>query len=574
MKFSTQYLQDHKEQIFKLTSIFFAILFCLFLVYWGSLRTKPISDDWSYIHNNFSVDLMIARFIVWSQRILIEISLFSILRTPYIFNLIFCALLYPLFAITLAKLLKQPILKSFFIVLPFAAFQCISENEGAGVSTTHFNYLLPLITAMWSVVILRNDKVGLIKGVLLLVLSIFSTSNEMLAIAFILILPFLYFYDRKHKNWYIAVIAISVFHLSMLFISGASTVRACTDGITQYPDFDKFSLIYKLYQGAVATVFYYTTQLNFYTIFFTFAVCYCYFKCHINGFKISLTVAIIIGVLLYIYGYINFTHSSQVYSYPLSYLVEITTNKACALLCLSVVAINVLLYMLLKLKCNYQIKIIVLSLLVTAFAIRMTLAFSPTVFFSRTRTFFISNLLILLASCYLLIRFELFNKLQVKAVILTLGVISISYQTLTMPPKIRLPLTYGSSYMYQFAKCNLKYKIPLKYAEEATFIKIFKSSKSLYETLTPFEAYLSIREKEIIKSGHPPFLKNTFYNFDDNGENQNSIIPLIQPQTIYPDYLKNKGMYFYENSQEGNIISKNVKSIDAQGNIVFEQTKE
>ena len=166
MKFSTQYLQDHKEQIFKLTSIFFAILFCLFLVYWGSLRTKPISDDWPYIHNNFSVDLMIARFIVWSQRILIEISLFSILRTPYIFNLIFCALLYPLFAITLAKLLKQPILKSFFIVLPFAAFQCISENEGAGVSTTHFNNLLPLITAMWSVVILRNDKDGLIKGIL------------------------------------------------------------------------------------------------------------------------------------------------------------------------------------------------------------------------------------------------------------------------------------------------------------------------------------------------------------------------------------------------------------------------
>lgn len=568
-----QFFLDHKEQLFKYSSICFAILFSLFLCYWVSLRTVPISDDWSYIHNNFSIDLLIARFVVWSQRIAIEIPMFALLRAPYILNIVFCALLYPLFALTLAKLLKQPILKSFFVLLPFATFQSIAENEGAGLVTTHFNYLLPLIAAMWSVVILRSEKVGILKCVLLLVLVIFSTSNEMLAVALILILPFLYFYDRKNKNWYIAVIAISVFHLCMLFLSGASTVRVCTDGITQYPDFEKLSLIYKLYQGTVATVFYYTSQLNFYTLFFVFTICYCYFKQQTNALKISIITTVVTGVVLLIYGFINTSHSSQLFNYPLSYMVEITTNKASALMCLSVVAICVLLYMLLKLNCNYQIKVIVLSLLLATFAIRMTLALSPTVFFSRTRTFFISNLLILLASCYLLIRFELFSKLQVKAVILMLGLISINYQALTMTNQIRLPITYVSSYVYQFTKCCIKYKVPAKYAETATFINLFNGTSSIYSSITPFGAYTSLREQEILKSGKLPLLKNSFYNYDGGGDKQNTIVPLVQLELLYPEHIKYKGMepYNYFNEEitfypSDKVILTDDSSVNVQDN--------
>lgn len=543
MKSSMQYLQKHKELIFKVSLFFFVILFCLFFFYWGSQRTEIISDDWTYFHNNFNVDLLIARFITWSQRIVIEIPMFAILRAPYILNIVFCALLYPVFALTLTKILKLSVLKSFFIVLPFAVFQNLSENEGAGVVTTHFNYLLPLITAMWSIVILRCNKVGVIKGCSLLLLTIFSSSNEMLAVAFMLMLPFLYFYDRKHKNWYIAVIAISAFHFALLFLSGASTVRVCTEILTQYPDFDKLSLIYKLYQGTVATVFYYTTNLNFYSIFFVFTVCYCFFKYQSNAFKKSVVVTAITGVLLYIYGCINLTHSSQIYNYPLSYMVEITTNKACALMCLSVIAISVLLYMILKLNCNYQIKIIVLFLLIAAFAIRMTLAFSPTVIFSRTRTFFISNLLILLASCYLLIRFELFSKLQTKTIILILGIISISYQALTMLPQIRVATITLNSFTYKQVKCNLKYKLPEKYMYNATYIDLNTNQGSIYSTMTPYYAYISQQETQILKSGVLPLLKNHFY--DDRGEN--SILP------------SNKLLYFnYQKYKETNMKKNNL----------------
>lgn len=574
MKSNIQYFQDHKESLLKAGLIAFTVLFGLFFLYWGSLRTEPMADDWSYIHNNFNVDFIIARFIVWSQRIVIEIPMFAILRAPYILNIVFCALLYPIFAIALAKLLKLSVLKSFLIALPFVAFQNISENEGAGVVTTHFNYLLPLITAMWSVVILRSNKVGVIKGCLLLLFVIFSTSNEMLAVAFMLMLPFLFFYDRKYKNWYITVIAISALHLGLLFLSGASTVRVCTDGITHYPDFNKLSLIYKIYQGTVATVFYYTTNLNFYSIFLVFSVCYCFFKYQAKAFKNSVVIAVITAILLYIYGCINITHSSQIYNYPLSYMVEITTNKACALMCLSVIAISVLLYMILKLNCNYQIKIIVLSLLVAAFAIRMTLAFSPTVFFSRTRTFFISNLLILLASCYLLIRFDLFSKLQVKVVILMLGIISLGYQTLTMVPKIRLPSTYVSSYIYQFAKCNIKYNVSAKYADIATVVTLFKPTATIYSSIYPLMAYTSIREKVVLKSRQLPFLKNSFYNFNGSGDKHNLIIPLIPFDLLYTEYIKNKGMGVYEGLEDKIVVPEDVKSIDAQGNIVFEHTKE
>lgn len=564
MKFSMQYLQDHKENLLKYSSILFAILFVYFLYYWGSQRTEIISDDWSYFHNKYSVDLLIARFVVWSQRIIIEIPMFAILRAPYILNIVFCALLYPIFAIALAKLLKLSVLKSFLIALPFAAFQNISENEGAGVVTTHFNYLLPLITAMWSVVILRSNKVGVIKGCLLLLFAIFSTSNEMLAVAFMLMLPFLFFYDRKHKNWYITVISISALHLGLLFLSGASTVRVCTDGITQYPDFNKLSLIYKIYQGTVATVFYYTTNLNFYSIFLVFSVCYCFFKYQAKAFKNSVVIAVITAILLYIYGCINITHSSQIYNYPLSYMVEITTNKACALMCLSVIAISVLLYMILKVNCNYQIKIIVLSLLVAAFAIRMTLAFSPTVFFSRTRTFFISNLLILLASCYLLIRFDLFSKLQVKALILILGASSISYQMLTMTPKIRLPLTYTSSYTYQFAKCSLKYKIPEKYVEEITYLDLPGATQRVYSSITPYNAYTSLREKYVLKSGKLPLLRNYFYNNDESRK----YILLVSNEVLYRDYIKNKGMEPYDGIIGDLVIYPNtIKVIDNNINI-------
>lgn len=571
MKFNMYYLQAHKEQVYKYSSIIFAILFANLLFYWLSTRTEPISDDWTYIHNNFSVEFLIARFVIWSQRIIIEIPLFSALRAPYILNLAFCALLYPVFAITLAKLLKLHIFKSFFVILPFVAFQSLLENEGAGVVTTHFNYLLPLITAMWSVVILRSNKVGVFKGCLLLLFTIFSTSNEMLAVTFMLILPVLYFYDRKHRNWYITVIAISVFHLGIFFLSGANTVRACTDGLTSFTDFDKFSLFYKLYQGTVTTVFYYTTQLNFYSLFFIFTVCYCYFKEQKHALRTSVVITVISSVVLYIYGFINDTHTSMILNYPISYMVEITTNKATALMIFSVVIIGILLCMLLKLKCNYQIKIIVLSLLLAAFAIRMTLAFSPTIFFSRTRTFFISNLLILLASCYLLIRYDLFGKLQTKAVILGLGALAMSYQTLTMTPKVRLPLTYSSSYVYNFAKCVIKYKAPLKYADIATSVNLFTQNSSITYSLNSWMAYVSFREKEILKSRQLPLLKNIFYHFEDDGDKQNSVIPIIQLDLLYPDFLKNKGMDRYNDFNEEIIITGELSSIETEENIVKEQ---
>lgn len=571
MKFNKHYLQDHKEQVYKYSSIIFAILFANLLFCWLSTRTKPISDDWTYIHNNFSVEFLIARFVIWSQRIIIEIPLFSALRAPYILNLVFCALLYPLFAITLSKLLKLHILKSFFIILPLVGFQSLLENEGAGVVTTHFNYLLPLIIAMWSVIILRSDNVGFLKGILLLAFTIFSSSNEMLAVAFILILPFLYFYERKHRNWYIGVIAISAFHLGVFFLSGANTVRACTDGLTSFTDFDKFSLFYKLYQGTVSTLFYYTTQLNFYSLFLIFALCYCYFKEHKNALRTSVVITTISGVVLYIYGFINDTHTSMILNYPISYMVEITTNKATALMIFSLVVIGILLYMVLKLKCNYQIKIIVLSLLLAAFTIRMTLAFSPTIFFSRTRTFFISNLLILLASCYLLIRFDLLKKIQTKAVILGLGVLAISYQALTMTPKVRLPLTYSSSYVYNFAKCVIKYKAPLKYADIATSVNLFTKNSSITNSLNSWMAYVSFREKEILKSGQVPLLKNIFYHFEDDGDKQNQVIPIIQLDLLYPDFLKNKGMDHYNDFREEIIIEGELSSIRAEANIVEEQ---
>ena len=194
----------------------------------------------------------------------------------------------------------------------------------------------------------------------------------------------------------------------------------------------------------------------------------------------------------------------------------------------------------------------------------MTLAFSPTVFFSRTRTFFISNLLILLASCYLLIRFDLFSKLQVKALILILGASSISYQMLTMTPKIRLPLTYTSSYTYQFAKCSLKYKIPEKYVEEITYLDLPGATQRVYSSITPYNAYTSLREKHVLKSGKLPLLRNYFYNNDESRK----YILLVSNEVLYRDYIKNKGMEPYDGIIGDLVIYPNtIKVIDNNINI-------
>ena len=539
MKFNNHILQNnHKDQLLKYCFICFIVIFGYFLFYWGCLRTEPLADDLNYTLFRIDKNLFISRFILWSQRIIIEIPLFMALKAPYILNIIFCVLLYPLYTLTLCKLLKLSIRKAFLIVLPLTAFQTLSENETVGVVTTHFNYLLPLVTAMWSVIILRCDKLGFFKGILLLVFAIFSTSNEMLAVAFICMLPFLYFYDRKHKNWYIAVIAIAIIHLSMLFLSGASSIRVCTANSAIYPDFDKLHIIYKLYQGTVATIFYYFTNLNFYTLFFVFSLCCCFFKNKNHALKTSLAITIILGLVLYIYSFINYTHSFRISYFITSSLIEVTTNKACAFMCVSVVAIGILLYMLINLRCHYQIKVIVLFLLITAFAIRMILAFSPTIFYSGTRTFFISNLLILLASCYLLIRFKLFDNFKVKLVILVLGVVSVCLQASTLTPRISPPINHVTSYPYLFTKCVIKHNInAIKYAN--TYItNNNKILSSILTSITPEMAYTSLLEREILKSGNFSLLKNSFYNFNKYEDD----VPWISKEEIHWKYLNNKDM--------------------------------
>lgn len=542
MKFNTTFIKEHRAHLIQCILLFFLFSYIVFLYYWISIRTTPVCDDLGYAKTELSLEVMIVRFVLWSQRTILEIPLLGILKAPYIYNLLFCALLYPIFTILLAKILRLSIFKSFLTLIPLVAFQNLNENESVGVVTTHFNYLLPLITAMWSVVILRCNKIGLFKGILLLVLSIFSTSNEMLAVAFIVIFPFLYFYDRKHKNWYIAVIGVSIFHLCLVFISGAGTVRLCVDSNVHFPDFENLSLIYKFYQATVATVFYYTTQLNFYSLFLVFTICYCYFRYQTNALKNSVLITVIIGLLLFIYGFINITHSQQLYNFTISQAVEITTNKACALMCVSVIAISALLYMLLKLNCNYQIKIIVLSLLVAAFAIRMTMAFSPTIFFSRTRTFFISNLLILLASCYLLIRYEVFNKVQIKVVILILGFFSLCYQYNFLQKNINLINLPYHSYAYNFSKCALKYKKPIKYANEFLVVNKISEINSILDFITPKNAYTSLKEKEILKNGNLRLLR---IKFSPSTEDTQILPSLISPNDLDNGYLINKGMLGY-----------------------------
>lgn len=147
MKFNTTFIKEHRAHLIQCILLFFLFSYIVFLYYWISIRTTPVCDDLGYAKTELSLEVMIVRFVLWSQRTILEIPLLGILKAPYIYNLLFCALLYPIFTILLAKILRLSIFKSFLTLIPLVAFQNLNENESVGVVTTHFNYLLPLITA-------------------------------------------------------------------------------------------------------------------------------------------------------------------------------------------------------------------------------------------------------------------------------------------------------------------------------------------------------------------------------------------------------------------------------------------
>ena len=118
-----------------------------------------------------------------------------------------------------------------------------------------------------------------------------------------------------------------------------------------------------------------------------------------------------------------------------------------------------------KLKCERRTKMIFLGLVVLGFIIRMAMSFSPTLFFSLAKTFFFTNTLFLIASLYLLSKFNVLEDTKVVvfivACILSFSALRVAYFASDNYVNGGQNTNYKRDFTEQYNYCSIKvFNIP------------------------------------------------------------------------------------------------------------------
>ena len=351
----------------------------------------------------------------WSQRTLIDIFTLFCLKQGVIFCKIISVVMYVLFVYLLAKLFNLKSVKFYSILIVLIGFYNFLEMESVGAFTVLSNYFFPLVLGIFIVNILLKelDKtkiIDIIKIIILPFISIYALTNELLALAFILFCPFSYYLTRRNIETHFFIFAIAIAQVSLIFLSGASSYRYCIN-LLSFNGYESLSSAYKLYLGVSSTLLYYTAQLNAFFLFLCLTVILCLFN------KITLLKCAICVLLLGGIQYISQRYNNELNWLLFHWTTDPLKDGVSSIKVLFLTIISILMFCLIFVgvsfvKCERKVKVIFCGLIVIGLIVRFAMAFSPTLYYSMARTFIFTNTIFLLASLYLLYKFDLITSKQ------------------------------------------------------------------------------------------------------------------------------------------------------------------
>lgn len=468
--------------------------------------TKDLTmDDYWYKTVPFNMEWFGQRWETWSQRIAIDAFVVWLTRTSELSCEVITILIWIALAVSMLWSLHIKNFSAGIAVVLTLAFQSVFEVETAGYFTTHLNYVLPVLLAILVCNILYLQKINGLVALLMFCMVYILGNQELAAIGMIPILGWIFFKGPKqNRSYVVACFLITLLCIALFFMCGATTVRKCIHGIQEYPNFESLSVLYKIYSGSLVTLTYYFCQINYFSIFLISTLTFCLLK---QQNKLTWVNAVITVAIVYLCHYVASQFNEELIYTNLHYQyannIHFTGLRPVLLYLYSLLCVIAVIIEICDLSVKNKVKLLLLGLLVVGFAVRMVMAFSPTIFFSLSRTFIFFNFSILFAALFILKECRLLQskKLHLTIVLLAFLALIPRFEFLKSDDyKLHFPYypffeRYFDIMVYQ---CQLKYNIRKSHIADIDN-EYYKDFKNLNKQLKK----LNERNKRLIEGNFP-----------------------------------------------------------------------
>lgn len=489
--------------------------------------TKDLTmDDYWYKTVPFNMEWFGQRWETWSQRIAIDAFVVWLTRTSELSCEVITILIWIALAVSLLWSLRIKNLSAGIAVVLTLTFQNVFEVETAGYFTTHLNYVLPVLLAILVCNILYLQKINGLVALLMFCMVYILGNQELAAIGMIPILGWIFFKGPKqNRSYVVACFLITLLCIALFFMCGATTVRKCVHGLQEYPNFESLSVLYKIYSGSLVTLTYYFCQINYFSIFLISTLTFCLLK---QQNKLTWINAVITVVIAYLCHYVASQFNEELIYTNLHYQyannIHFTGLRPVLLYLYTLLCVIAVIIEICTLSVKNQVKLLLLGLLGVGFAVRMVMAFSPTIFFSLSRTFIFFNFAILLCALFALKQYQLLNSKKVHLTIIVLAVLALipRFDFLKSDDyKDHFPYYpfFERHFDMMVYKCQLKYNIRKSHIADLDNA-YYKDFKNLNKQLRKLDE----RNKRLIEGNFPaPVFQHPLH--DRSRRNEPIIVP-------------------------------------------------
>lgn len=271
--YSNEYFQKGvKALLLVLTAVSFIFLIIYF---WKSELSgddlayfKTVDVTWSWIINT--------RYLAWSSRVFIDVLIPFFVDHELLLK-ITCTVFLLISPLILLKLFKGNTLIHLLFCFVIISLFPYYEMKTAGFAATVLNYYFPIVLGLFlCAAIYNNCKFNLFVFFIILIVGIFACNHEQCVVIIFTFSLFAIISSWPHLNVRaLETLVISILSLVFIFMSPGNAVRMSQEMQNWMPEFATFSLFAKVYMG-ITTTFYnlcYHNNLPFVFCFVVLVLC-------------------------------------------------------------------------------------------------------------------------------------------------------------------------------------------------------------------------------------------------------------------------------------------------------------
>lgn len=215
----------------------FLLVLVLFVLQWSY---PVIMDDKWWLDKPFSLDFMVERYQIWSNRLVIESFALVFSHLPKLFRLFNSLVFVGLLDIILANSLGRKV-KYLFLLVGLFALLPISMFLIPGLMMTNLNYLWPVTAGLASFLLYRSNEerktnkpyIYMVASILLL----FATNHEQVAVVFLAIWAYEWWRKKGLPPFGWVLFILTGCNLVFALLSPGISVRAIEQANKYFPEF-------------------------------------------------------------------------------------------------------------------------------------------------------------------------------------------------------------------------------------------------------------------------------------------------------------------------------------------------